>query len=347
MGLAHLSYVHVDRAIGNFVSYRPLVSIIFTSYTTERLKDIFELLISIKNQTYRNIEIIFVAERSRTLYEKVEAYAEQKGIPDMKAIFNEGEQGASAARNLGIKNATGEIIAIVDDDVVLFPSWAEEITKTYNQDSFIIGVTGPCIPLWKNESMKWFPEEFHWIISCTTWIDLDKTSDVRNVWLENASFRREAFELGGLLDTRLGPQDSLMGFKGREIKEGVISEEVEFSLRITKKTAKRIVFNPQVKVWHKVYPYRLRLKYIVQWSYWAGLSKQMLKKSSKDFRDRGVISQEYSLLKRILTKLFPSTLKGFFRNPTTALRRFLVTVVILAFVAIGYISGFFRASTKA
>ena len=60
---------------------------IITSYTTERLKDIFELLDSIKSQTLltqqtqrtqSTIEVIFVAERSRELYERVKAYAEGK-----------------------------------------------------------------------------------------------------------------------------------------------------------------------------------------------------------------------------------------------------------------------------
>ena len=38
-----------------------LLSIVITSYTTERFKDIYELLDSIKVRTYPNIEVIFVA----------------------------------------------------------------------------------------------------------------------------------------------------------------------------------------------------------------------------------------------------------------------------------------------
>lgn len=321
---------------------QPLLSIIITSYTTERRKDISELLDSIKSQTYPNIETLFVAERSKELLIAIKRYLERENIPNVQLLFNNGERGASAARNQGIKNVRGDIIAFVDDDVVLFPNWAEEIVKTYVQDSFIIGVTGPALPLWEDESMKWFPEEFHWIISCTTWFDWDEIMDIRNVWLENASFKREAFKLAGLLDTRLGPQDSVMGFKGRELKEGVISEEVEFSLRVKKRTGKRIVYNPQVKVWHRVYTYRLKWKYIVQWSYWIGLSKRILKSSSKDFKKENLISQEYHLLKRVLTRLLPRILKEFFCHPAIALRRFLVTVVILTFVALGYFSGLFR-----
>ena len=81
----------------------PLVSIIITSYTTDRLKDTLSLLESIKAQTYPKIETIFIAERSRELYNKLETYVRENGIPQTNVIFNDGEIGLSAARNLGIE----------------------------------------------------------------------------------------------------------------------------------------------------------------------------------------------------------------------------------------------------
>jgi len=63
----------------------PLLSIIITSYTMERFKDICDLFDSIKSQTILNptqqtqgtqqtIDVIFVAERSRELYDKAKKY---------------------------------------------------------------------------------------------------------------------------------------------------------------------------------------------------------------------------------------------------------------------------------
>jgi glycosyltransferase involved in cell wall biosynthesis len=370
----------------NPVANKPLLSVIITSYTTEKLKDIFELLDSIKAQTLLTqtnppvlssksyvanskpadigsrtsgtehpLEVIFIAERSKELYERVKEYGEKILGSKFQIIglninsehrtqnleygtFVNGESGASAARNLGIKHATSDVVAFVDDDVVLFPDWAEQMIKSYENDS-IIGATGPAYPLWEDESMSWFPEEFHWIISCTSWFNCDNIREVRNVWLENASFRREAFRLAGLLDTQLGPRDSMMGFKGRELKEKLISEEVEFSLRVKKKTGKRIVYNPQVKVFHKVYNHRLKWKYIVQWSFWIGASKRKLKKLY-DKTDIGMepIEQEKQLLNRILFRLFPKTAKDVFKKPIPALRIILWGVIILFFVGLGYFS---------
>ena len=172
---------------------QPLLSIVVTSYTMGRFKDICGLLDSIKVQTYPNIEIILVAERSQELVEKIGMYVTEKSILNLKVLFNEREQGLSPARNLGIKYASGDIVSFVDDDVVLFPNWAEEMVKTYKDDS-IIGVTGSALPLWEDKPLLWFPKEFYWIISCTAWCDWNEITSVRSVWGENMSFREEAFK---------------------------------------------------------------------------------------------------------------------------------------------------------
>jgi len=88
---------------------KPLLSIVVTSYTMDRFKDICDLFDSILNQSLvispqsivplpysQNIdsrlrtqdsglsiiEVIFVAERSRELYEKVKEYGERIGLPN-------------------------------------------------------------------------------------------------------------------------------------------------------------------------------------------------------------------------------------------------------------------------
>lgn len=320
---------------------QPLLSIVITAYTLDRLKDVRELLDSIKAQTYANIETIFVVEHLRELYDQVEDYSRERSIPNIKVIFNEGESGASAARNLGIKQAKSDIIAFVDDDAVLFPDWAEEMVKTL-EDSSIIGVTGPALPLWADGVASWFPEEFYWIISCTSFFECSETREVRNVWLQNASFRREAFELAGLIDVGLGPRDSTQGFKGREIKEGVISEDVELSLRVKRVTGKRIVYNPSVRIKHKVHSQRLKPGYIRRWAYWMGYSKHKLKKLYPGV-DADPLSQEHQLLKRIFVRLFPNILKAVFTNPIIAWRKLWVTLIALFFVALGYFSHFFQS----
>ena len=319
----------------------PHVSVIITSYTTKRLGDIFELLDSIKAQTYTNIETIFVAERSMELYSQVQAYVQGNDIPNPKVLFNDGEPGLSAARNVGIKEAKGDIIAFVDDDVLLSHDWLEEMVKTYEDDS-IIGVTGPAFPLWEDETMSWFPEEFYWILSCTGWSGWSQTREVRNVWGMNMSFRREAFEKAGLFTSDFGLRNSK--------RTGWVdppSEDVDMSLRARAKTGKHIFYNPNAKVKHRVYTHRISHKFIMQRAFSVGYQRRMLKKlypETSKYTD--ILSQEHQLLKRILTRLFPSIAGGFLANPVTSWHKLRVSFTVLFFVALGYYShllpGYFR-----
>ncbi len=185
---------------------QPLISIVITSYTMERMKDILELLDGMRAQTYPNIEVIFVVERSQELRDRIGAWIVENGVTNIRVVFNTDEQGLSAARNRGIEESKGDIIAFIDDDAFPAPDWAEEMAKTYQDDS-VIGATGPAIPLWDDESMAWLPEEFYWIVGCTAWHTDSRANGItstRNVWGMNMSFRREAFDSAGVFSSDIG-----------------------------------------------------------------------------------------------------------------------------------------------
>ena len=315
-----------------------LLSIVVTSYTLDRLKDISELLDSIKAQTYDHTETIFVIERSRELYDRVQAYAEEKAVPNMEVVFNHGEPGLSAARNVGVKQAKGDIIAFVDDDALLFPDWAEEMVKTY-EDSSAIGATGAVLPLWKDVPMGWFPDEFDWVFGCSNFSGLMEKQEARNVFGTNMSFGREAFDSSGLFLNHLGAKGG-----GESGKHELVGDETELSIRVRRKTGKRLLFNPSVKVKHKVYKYRITPMFIARRAYWEGYTKATFNRSCRDGNsDEKLLRVEYDLLRRILTKLFPNILKGFFRNPVIAWRKLSVTIIVLFSVAFGYFSSSFSS----
>lgn len=311
------------------------ISIIVTSYTTEQLKDIIELLESIKTQTYPDIETIFVAERSRELFTSLKAL--EQNIPNLRVIFNDAKPGISSARNMGIKESKGEIIAFIDDDAVLSPKWAEATVKAYINDNSIIGLTGPILPLWEEPSMAWFPREFYWIFACT-YYDWTESQEVRNGYGTNISFRREAFDYGGLFPTYLGSE------RGGELGvQKTTAEETELSLRVRHKTGKRIIYDPNVIVNHKVHKFRFTRKYIRKRAYIEGCSKMLIQKLARDnFKGERLLKTEYALLNRILFRLFPGIFKGVFTHPVIAWRRLSVTVIALSSVATGYVSCIFK-----
>lgn len=317
----------------------PSISIITPCYRLDRLRDITELLDSIRSQTYKDIEVVIVTERSAELRDAIKAYIKGKGYASVSVLHNEGEWGSYASRNLGIQKSQGEIVAFIDDDALLFPNWAEATARAYAADSSIIGMTGPILPLWENEAMAWFPKEFYWIFSCTYW-DWDEKREVRNGFATNLSFRREAFTASGLFKTSLE-----INGQGKADWQQPGGEETDFCLRVKQKTGKRIMYEPEVKVKHKVYGYRLSTIFIAKRAYWEGRAKVILNRLHRS-GDQAVLSTEYELLRRIFSRALPGSLKLLLSKPIVALRRLWVTFLVVVCVAFGYVVGTLRGSSN-
>ena len=304
---------------------KPLVSIVVTSYTIERLKDIFDLMDSIKSQTYPNIETIFVAERSQELFQDIKAYASEKAIPNVKVVFNNGESGLSVARNLGVKNSRGDIIGFTDDDAVLFPDWAESIVNAL-ENKEAIGVTGFAFPLWENDSLKWLPEEFYWLVSCTAWTGWKEARPVRGAFGANMAFRREAFADDCLFSPNAG--------YARSHSYQPVSDDLEFSLRMKKKIGKEIIFSPGPRVRHRVYMGRLTWRYITAKSQEVGRCRRILRKYYGN--ELGSVEQEQQVLKGIL-KLLLRMPKECVTKPKLAGKKLYLIFTVLSSVAVGFL----------
>jgi len=304
----------------------PLLSVIITSYAKNRPPDVFDLLESLKAQTYPHLEIVFVGEREPELCAAVAGYAQ--GDRKVKVLFNEGPPGATWARNLGVGAAEGEILAFVDDDALPFPDWAEALVKTY-KDPSIVGVTGPILPLWEDEAMEWFPQELDWVFGCATWSGITETREVRSVNGINASFRRQALAMAGPYSVALGPR------KADRKEWSEFGEETELSLRVTQKTGKRIVHNTKVRVYHRVPRKKFRWGFLAQRAYQVGRTRRMIKRLCRH-HPTDVLSTERQLLRRILFGLIPGTVKQLSTRPVFAGRRLAVTGYVLFFVALGY-----------
>ena len=93
----------------------PLVSIVMPVYNAEDYLE--ESLCTVVSQSYRNLEIICVDDGSRddSLLLIKKMMQEDQRI----SVVTQENQGAGAARNLGLKEANGEYILFFDADDIL------------------------------------------------------------------------------------------------------------------------------------------------------------------------------------------------------------------------------------
>ena len=114
-------------------------SIIIPTYN--RPSELRNCIKSILNQTIKPFEIIIVDDGnlSELPFEK-----ECKDAGIQYRYLKKHKPGLTESRNEGIKLATGDIIFFLDDDVVLFPDYVEEILNIYQSDKrgLIGGVGG-------------------------------------------------------------------------------------------------------------------------------------------------------------------------------------------------------------
>ena len=105
------------------------VSIIIPTYNRASLLNNIALK-SALNQTYKNLEIIVVDDGSTDNTKEVVAGL-IKSKPHLKYFF-QNNQGQGAARNLGMRAATGEFILLLDADDYLLPEMVEIVMKYFN-----------------------------------------------------------------------------------------------------------------------------------------------------------------------------------------------------------------------
>jgi cellulose synthase/poly-beta-1,6-N-acetylglucosamine synthase-like glycosyltransferase len=98
---------------------------------------------SLLTQSYEgSIEIILVDNNSNDgSLEEVERYLDEENIKSVKVIPRFSKKGVAAARNAGIKQAKGKILAFTDADCIADKKWIKDLVKGYT-DNMIGAVAG-------------------------------------------------------------------------------------------------------------------------------------------------------------------------------------------------------------
>ena len=103
------------------------VSIVIPSYNQGQF--IEETILSVLNQTYKNIEYIIVdgGSTDQTL-NVIDKYRDQIDV-----VISEKDKGQSDAINKGFKLATGELVGWINSDDILYADCMEKIVELYQQ----------------------------------------------------------------------------------------------------------------------------------------------------------------------------------------------------------------------
>ena len=212
----------------------------------------------------------------------------------------EPRQGKSYALNTGIREARGDVLAFLDDDVTVEPSWLQNLTACLCSGEWA-GAGGRILPLWPCAPPSWLPEKEWFGRAPLTMFDLGLKAGLLTdpPFGTNMAFHRRLFEKYGTFRTDLGP-----GPNGN-IRN---NEDTEFGRRLLA-AGERLKYEPTAVVHHPVPQNRLRRDYFLTW--WFN-------KGRADIRETGVAAD---------TKWFSSGIPLYlFRRLAIGTLRWMVTL---------------------
>ena len=199
---------------------QPKVSVVVCAYNAA--DTIAECLSSIGQLDYPDFEVILVNDGSRDATLEI-----ARGFPGIR-IIDIPNGGLSAARNIGLREAHGEIVAYTDADVRVDPSWLTYLVRPF-LESDVVGCGGPNV----------VPPDDPWLAQCVArapggpthvMVD-DRTAE--HIPGCNMAFRRDALRAIG-------------GFNAVYVHAG---DDVDICWRLQAQ-GWRLGFAPSALVWH-------------------------------------------------------------------------------------------------
>lgn len=153
---AHLGARGAERRHETTGGPLPLATVVLPT-TGERVDELRSCLESLSKLDYPEYEVLVVDNRPR----RQDGPAVERAVGSIPGVrvLAEGMSGVSAAKNRGLEEARGEVVAFCDDDIIVDRHWLAELIKPIASDPSISAVTGLVLPREiETDAQYWFEE---------------------------------------------------------------------------------------------------------------------------------------------------------------------------------------------
>ncbi len=223
--------------------------------TRNRFRYLKVCLTSLLEQSYPPKEIIIIDDGSRKDFDTYKFFKKRKfnfkdkqtkshNSIDLIIIKNKDNSGVVASRNTGIKAASGDIVAFLDDDGFAHKNWLKNLIKNYKNKK-ILGVGGPVIEIGRYIKTNKKPiKKLAYIQNgkIITNYRINKLKQINNLPKKFVPFLQ-----GGNMSFR---KKTLLKIRGGDINftGNCYREETDISFRITKRG--KLLFEPSAVTYH-------------------------------------------------------------------------------------------------
>jgi glucosyl-dolichyl phosphate glucuronosyltransferase len=244
------------------MSDRKNISVIICSYN--RARSLGRTIGSVAEQSLSKAfdwEVLIVDNNSTdTTKEVVGEY--QRRYPERIRYIFEPQQGISHARNSGVREARGEILAFIDDDETADPDWLQNLTANLHSGEWA-GAGGPVMPSWTGPRPNWLKVDSPFTLGpLAAW-----TADPKRELLTaapvgaNMAYRKEVFGWFGGFRTDLGRIGKIL----------LHGEDTEFGRRLIA-AGQKLRYEPLAITHHPAEESRVHKAYFRVWWFNKGRS---------------------------------------------------------------------------
>jgi GT2 family glycosyltransferase len=305
------------------------VTVVICVYTEQRWPQIVQAVDSVLTQDVPPDQIVVVVDHNAALLDRL-----RHAFPGVAVVPSTGPRGLSGARNTGVAQARGEIVAFLDDDAEAEPDWLARLLSHY-RDHRVLAVGGQAVPAWNDQRPRWLPPEFDWVIGCSFTGQPMQVSPVRNVIGCNMSFRRAVLD-------RIDGFDPALGRIGRT---PVGCEETELCIRIRHLYPDGVVlYEPAARVRHQVTTDRTTWRYFRRRCFAEGRSKAVV---ARLVGSGAGLSAERAYMRQVLPDGVRRGLRQIRDGDSTGLLRAGAIVAGLLITACGYVSALALRASRA
>jgi glycosyltransferase involved in cell wall biosynthesis len=252
------------------VATLPHISVIVPTFNRgESLQRLLASLGSLELPDLIHAEVIVVDNGSTDNTEEILLREKARQNRFDLRVLKEEAKGKSSALNRGIGLAQGEVLILVDDDVVVHPEWMSNHWGCHRDNEFgaVQGRVLPGVDPQGRPADQSHLREYNIPI-----VDYGgEIRAIRGFTGTNVSFKRDVIRQIGLFNPRLGP--GALGF----------SEDTEYSIRMHRAGLK-IGYSPSAIVYHELNPERYGRTYNRRVEYRKGVSRSIYRQDSIWFK---------------------------------------------------------------
>jgi len=213
--------------------HAPYISVVINT-SGKNLSAIRRLLYSIKLQSYKNYEIIIATESNGI---EIRRTCDELGLKCM--VIETGYWNRCITGNIGILRSRGELIAILEDDVVLEPDWLTRMVTALANDKDVGCVYSAVINPFGSESLvaKTNKRAVHFIVKALNTLRIHNHFARKNLNVFSLSVicRKEALLKARLFDM--------------SVEEPIVAEDYDLAIRVQKAGFKVITVS-NAKTYH-------------------------------------------------------------------------------------------------